>query len=295
MSSWISKKSNTRVFRSHDRPYSNTVLNTIIPVSNIGDINVNYYIAGGKLGDFIYQLSVIKYNYDKFGKKGVLYLANIGDKFSFSLDTTYNDTKELILKQEYIQEYKIYNNQKYDINLSNWRSKITETNMLNWVQIYKIAFDIEWAKNKWLDNIDNDISLHDTILITHSLMRYNKNIDFSIINNLVEKNTVIFICFNMDEYDNFRYKYNINIGVIVCKDITEIATKIHSCKLLIGNLSAPLAVSLALHKKTIGILPTDPVHFVTDVKLNSNLKEQLPFYTVVNNNDEFKKAIINVL
>jgi hypothetical protein len=285
MSSWISvQKRPVRIFENQNKSDRlETVKNTI------------YYIAGGKLGDFIYQLSVIKYNYDKLGKKGVLYLANIGDKFSFSLDKTYNDTKELISKQEYIKDYQVYNNQKYDINLSSWRSKVTVSNIFNWIQIYKISFDIEWAKTKWLENIYNDTSLNDTILITHSLMRYNNNIDFSIINTLVENNNVSFICFDMIEYDNFRNKYNININTIVCKDINEIAIKINSCKLLIGNLSAPLAVSLALHKRTIGILPTEPIHFATDVNLNSNLKDTLPFYTVINNNDEFKNAIINII
>ena len=36
------------------------------------------YIAGGLFGDFFHQLSVIKEKYMQTGKKGILYIANIG-------------------------------------------------------------------------------------------------------------------------------------------------------------------------------------------------------------------------
>jgi ADP-heptose:LPS heptosyltransferase len=62
--------------------------------------------------------------------------------------------------------------------------------------------------------------------------------------------------------------------------------KIHSCKLFIGNLSAPLAFSIALHTPCIGILPTYPMHYYTDVKLNSNLTKYIPSYQVVTTQEE---------
>ena len=39
------------------------------------------YISGGLLGDFFHQLSIINENYIKTNKKGILYIADIGDTF----------------------------------------------------------------------------------------------------------------------------------------------------------------------------------------------------------------------
>jgi hypothetical protein len=89
------------------------------------------YISGGLLGDFIHQLSIINEVYIKTKKKGVLYIANIGDTFRNGLDKTYNDLYEIVILQEYIEDFKIYNNEKYDIDLSIWRSYPARDNIYN--------------------------------------------------------------------------------------------------------------------------------------------------------------------
>ena len=85
--------------------------------------NTVIYLSGGQLGDFIHQLSVICEVYYKYKRKGILLITNhIGNAvFHFSLEDTYNTTKQLIESQEYIQEYRIYNGEQYDIDLSRWR------------------------------------------------------------------------------------------------------------------------------------------------------------------------------
>lgn len=294
MSSWISvHKPRVRVFKPVVKEEKNEISNDITkPVIETNyPINVKYYISGGKLGDFIHQLSVIKYNYDFFGKKGVLYLADIGDKFSMGLERTYNETKDIVLKQDYILDYQIYNNQRTDINLSNWRKNIVNNIGLNWKQIFRKTYDIDWANTRWLNNIEKDNSLHNTILITHSTVRYNNKINFDIIHNLIEQNEKIyFICFDIMEYNEFISKYNISLPLILCKNVTEMISKIDACKLLVGNLSSPLALAFSLHKDCIGILPSN-----VELDINLNTKLNLPFYTAVNDNDELHEAINNKL
>jgi len=244
--------------------------------------SVKRYLSGGKLGDFIYQLYVIYYNYKYYGKKGILYIGNVGDNFRFGLEKTYNDTRDLILSQEYIEDYQIYTNQKYDLNLSNWRALIRDTNEKNWYEIYLQAFDVPWGNTKWI-TIDTDSYVEDSILLNHSTMRFNQHINYKkLIDEIKQNHTLFFICFDMFEYEQFQLKYNVSMPVIVCKSINEMYQKINRCKLFIGNLSAPLAFSLSLHKQSIGILPTDPMHHFTDVKLNSNL-DTMPFYKLIRN------------
>ena len=55
------------------------------------------YTSGGRLGDFINQLSVINENYIKTGRKGVLYIGYTGDSFSNKVIGTYKDTYNIII------------------------------------------------------------------------------------------------------------------------------------------------------------------------------------------------------
>jgi hypothetical protein len=84
-------------------------------MSNTGFIA---YLAGGMLGDFIYSLSIIKEKYIQTGKKGILYISEKGDHFRNGLINTYNDTYDIIVKQDYIEKYEIYNNQPINIDLT---------------------------------------------------------------------------------------------------------------------------------------------------------------------------------
>ena len=288
MSSWISKHRRIvraplpeRVQRNEHHQEEEVSHDIQIPNNRLNwNPSVKRYLSGGKLGDFIYQLYVIYYNYKYYGKKGILYIGNVGDNFRFGLEKTYNDTKDFILSQEYIEDYQIYKNQKYDLNLSNWRTLIDNTNEKNWYEIYLQAFDVPWGDTKWI-TIDKELYVEDTILLHHSTMRFNQHINYKkLVDEIKQNHTLCFICFDIFEYEQFQLKYNVTMPVILCKSIHEMYQKINGCKLFIGNLSAPLAFSLSLHKQSIGILPTDPMHYSADVKLNSNL-DNMPFYKLI--------------
>ena len=69
------------------------------------------YLSGGLLGDFIFQLSVINENYIDSGKKGILYLSNKGEAFRNNIEDTFKDIYNIIKNQEYILDFKIFNNE----------------------------------------------------------------------------------------------------------------------------------------------------------------------------------------
>ena len=237
------------------------------------------YISGGRLGDFIFQLSVIHANYIKTGKKGILYIANIGDKFVRGVETAYNDIKELIISQEYIEDFKIYNGEQYDINLSTWRDTVFNNNY-NWIELYRTTFNINFGITKWIDSISINPELQDKILINFSLQRENTHINIHELLNKYDSSKLCFICLNEDEYNNFRDKTLTNIPFIYCKDILELCISINSCELFIGNFSAPLCVALAQHKKCIGIAPTDPKHNI-DLVLIKDIEKQWSHFSII--------------
>ena len=50
------------------------------------------YYSSGRLGDFIYQLSVINENFLTTGKKGILYISDKPEAFAHGLQKAYEDT-----------------------------------------------------------------------------------------------------------------------------------------------------------------------------------------------------------
>jgi len=109
----------------------------------INDNNIIVYIASGLLGDFFSQLSVIKEKYNETGQKGILYICNIKETFRNPLEEVYKDTYDIIMSQEYIIDYKIFNNEAYDIDLSSWRHYPLLFQQ-NFHKTYSSTYNIDW-------------------------------------------------------------------------------------------------------------------------------------------------------
>lgn len=208
------------------------------------------YVSGGLLGDFIHQLSIINQIFLKTGRKGILYIANTGDMFRHGLQVAYQDTYQLVAGQSYIKEYKLYyDNEPYDINLSQWR-----TNPLlfktSWSTLFYDTYNVTWGIDKWL-TVPHDNTFNDTILITTTSYRPAYNIDFTYIcKNYCKR--IKFIDLTDDETEHFKTEFNANdIAFYKPGSIYELAVAINSCKLFIGNMSTPLAIACALHKTSI--------------------------------------------
>jgi hypothetical protein len=212
------------------------------------------YIAGGLLGDFIHQLSVINEVFLSTGRKGILYISNIGDAFRLGLETTYKDTYDIIMKQIYIADYKIYNNEpNIEVDLSAWR-KSRLLFKTSWYEIFKNTYQVEWGTHPWITNIEIDNTWQNKILINTTQIRFTNHIDY---NELIKKygaENIIYIGFNDAEYNYFLQKTGIKQGTIQYykpATLMELTIIINSCKLFVGSLSAPLSIAHALYKNRI--------------------------------------------
>jgi hypothetical protein len=219
-------------------------------------LNPLFYLAGGKLGDFILQLSVVEQNYRKTGRKGVVYMYdNIPNlryvpTFSNGLQGTYDDIYNLIIKQEYILDFKIWNNYYYDINLSKWYNSPLLYHT-SWCNIFKSEYDVEWGKEKWIQTKQLDI-YKELIVITP----FARDITVNLIELLSKLDTskMVFACFTQEQYKNFVKKFGLELPVILCKNIEDMAIVINSCALYIGCMSSPLALAQATHANTVALL-----------------------------------------
>jgi len=210
--------------------------------------NTISYLAGGMLGDFIYELSIIKEKYIETGKKGNLYLSEKGESFRFGLENTFNDTYQLIINQEYIECYEIYKNQQIDIDLNSWRWN-KSVDYKNWYIKYSETYNVEWGKNKWLV-VSTDEKWSNKVLINTTDYRWPIHIDFHLLDNLY-KNDLVFISFDETQYKIFKEKTGLNIDLYKPKNLIDLCVAINSCKLFVGSQSTPLTIAMALHKQSI--------------------------------------------
>lgn len=229
-----------------------------------------YYLSGGLLGDFIHQLSVIKENYIKTGMKGTLYIANQGDAFRHGLDTAYNDLKQIIESQDYIYEFKIYNNEKYNINLSAWRQSPL-LYRANWHAIFHNLYSVDWGNNKWID-LPICEGMQNKILVCHSIHRWKSNFNYKCYVDTLDASKLLFIGISQYEYDNFVKNTGIVMPFHKCDSLYDLAICINSCEQFIGNLSSPLAFAYALHKKCIGIVDIHSPDYAHIRNLNDKLQ-----------------------
>ena len=228
------------------------------------------YIAGGKMGDFIQSLSVINENFYNTGKKGCLYLSNKGDSFH-DLNKAYHDTYDLITFQRYISSYQLVQNGMsctINIDLTLWRNSPLLFNQ-NWCNIFSNFYSIPWGKHKWLTSLEHKQHKIDKncILISTTSYRFPVNLDYkSLIENFKSAGNLIFYMSQTVEfYDDFINRTGLSKDEIeLCQptSFAEMCNMIDSCKLFIGNLSAPLAIAFAYHKEHITGFPgtLDDIH-----------------------------------
>jgi hypothetical protein len=211
------------------------------------------YVIGGLFGDFIQCLSIINEKFYETGRKGILYISNTkGDRFRNGVENTYNDTYPVIIKQNYIHEFKLHNNQQFDIDLSYWRKNpnlFKQTLYNTFIQTY----NVKWGKRQWL-NVPIDDKWKNKIIINTTSYRFSYSINFKLLQELYSDD-LVFISSSKNEYIFFKEKTNINVNYYEFSSFLELSIIINSCKFFVGSLSAPLSIAHALHKERICGLP----------------------------------------
>lgn len=228
---------------------------------------MTYYLAGGRTGDLIYNLMVIK---QKGDTENVLLLTDNlkygGDLFHYDIDKTINDLSPFLLRQSYISKVeKLIGEPPLNfVNLNDWRSSplLFKGNIMKILQgTYNIL-----PINKWID-ADVIDEFKNTCVIHRSLIRHNPNFPWeSIIEN---EEDIIFITLNPTEYHNFKFKDKVKMHL--CGSFLEFVNIINSSKKFFGNMSAPLAIAHALdHPRFAELYHKDQMHYIGDEEVSKN-------------------------
>jgi hypothetical protein len=213
------------------------------------------YDTSGFLGDVIHELSIINEKFYETGKKGVLVINEISEKFRFGLEETHKDTYDVFMNQRYIFQYytinnfppllsyinnydvdvqsiiaaklfckeaiknekviELYNREPYRINLSSWRTEEWYLHPMN-VSFERTYGIKHWGHHKWL-TVPKDATYENYIIININPNRGVSNINFKkVFNSFASKYKFLFICNRENDYEHFVSTYLDNIPVIPC-------------------------------------------------------------------------------
>ena len=208
------------------------------------------YGCGGRLGDTIHQLSIVNEKYLKTGRKGVVYLSDtLGDPFDRGVESTFNDIREVIELQPYIESLHIHNGESIDINLSKWRGSQFSYDQ-SWKQTFQETFNVPWNDNPWISTIPN-LQYKDTTFLSVGTNRYNHVLRYHEMYKKIDN--LVFLATSQDIYDTFVSKTGVRMPYLICSSFSDLASVIMGCKGIIGSLSMPLALADAMWKPRLAI------------------------------------------
>jgi hypothetical protein len=232
------------------------------------------YITGGRLGDAVHALYVIKEKYMSTGRIGDLYLSlNFekygGDKFNFPIEVTQYELQEFLFQccpyihKVYILEEDESNLdlEKYHevINLNNWRN--FRPGSRDWLTLLQDAYDITYNIHPWFypsplwfmrPNSKPYVAIHKSIHRTNYKFPW-----MEILEHYKAKGYDVFFVSSTPEVEYEYFLCKDHVFLHHCHSIIEMAYWIYHSEVFIGNLSSPLAMSTAFGKTSIIEMPND--------------------------------------
>jgi len=203
------------------------------------------YLHKPKMGDIIYSLPFIKHN-----GGGILYLDPVSKHFPNQKQHWEEQFKwlmPLIQHQEYIEEVKIYNGEKYDIDLDEYMNTthLTPHDTVNIVDNHFIAQGEPLIPYQpWLTTMYK-INLSKTIVANSS--NHHNNVDYKKLLKISEFHFVG----TETEIAAFSKRCGRKFPSCVVNNALELANIISGCETFIGNQSLPLAIALGLGKNCL--------------------------------------------
>lgn len=227
------------------------------------------YNIGPKLGDFINGLMIPRYLYEKTGKKAIIYISNEGCTFTNPIKQTFEELRPLILKQDFVKDFRIHRKEKCDYNLYTFRQS-PNIFKKSWVEIYfnmflpneEIPIDYQW--------LYLPITMNNNILLNRSARPVSPSTREKY-EELVDKYKIKFICSDISQFNQFFLSQKTEL--LHKPNLYNMCEEIAACELFIGNQSAPLAIASAFGKNRIIELRQNPdaPHYKQEEKYSTSL------------------------
>lgn len=229
------------------------------------------FVGGGRIGDYIHTLYVVKNLCAERSEKANLYMAEGGDTFKFGLQRAFDDVRSLIVAQPYINTFSILPSGLIDpiIDLNTWRVGLdrnpsTGSYALGWSDLLssRYGFSVP-SEYKWLSADAIDDLAKDKVLIHRSTHHHNTGFPWAQVID-ASPYSVLFVTSNQEEWDAFPLKSHPRVSLHLVPNIKAMAEAMASCRFFIGNQSSPFALASALDVPRLVELDYDPAGFYTD-------------------------------
>jgi len=218
------------------------------------------FILGGRMGDLIHMLYVVKNTPGKHD----LFITDRrdlhSDGFIYPLEQTIQELLPVLMQQEYVNSVKPYDNEEA-INLNLWRRYVYSA---SWTNLLAKTFNVPATGGAWMTEQGRSYSYRNETIIHCSTPGARRG-DWS----KVDLMDGIFMGTD-EEYNSFG---KFNLTHVMPKTLREMFILINSCKLFIGNQSLPLAVAHALDVPRIGVLnEVDKAAYIGEELIYPNFK-----------------------
>jgi hypothetical protein len=250
--------------------------------SHMKEINI---LVGPRLGDLLHSLALPKYIYDKMGIISNIYMTEINDNFSTSLENTFEDLRPVIESQTFCKSFQILD----EIKFPNWKKTFINTqNFRKSPWLYKTTWS-QLILNSCLQSqpkvpkdfkiieLPKDDKYKNALIInrrdgSHEKSSLTKKVYKDVISQFEE---VYFLYFDKNHYEEFFYKDLVK--PLHMENLYKTMVAINSCKLFLGNQTGSYAMATIMNVDRIGelfhkTLFRDDLHYLNDGNLFQNVE-----------------------
>lgn len=230
------------------------------------------YLAQGQLGDLIHSICVCKKIFENTGKKADIFISDKHFNFLYGIQITYSELKPVLLMQNWVNSVSIHKGELIDIDLTDYRinEKLFKT---NWLELHfstHLPNEIVPKEYSWIEMPINE-EFSNCLIINRSLKPsyMSKEVQDRYRSVLEKHEKKYFICTDKRQYDIFPLKGMCKL--VKVKNLYDFFVTINSCKLYLGNQSAPTAMAVAMNVPRIVELRNnhDGYHYINDVNYYS--------------------------
>ena len=201
------------------------------------------FVAGGRMGDFIHALYVVKNLCEREKTKASIRLVDGGDAWKHGLRRAYDDCWSIVLEQPYVESLRLFEflDQEPVTDLTAWRKGFSYGKC--WSQFFSEFYGIKQSQYKWMETGRTDLRTKGRVAIHRTLYRQNAEFPWEKILSAIP-DEIVFVTSDKEEWEGFPFKRP-NMSLVLAPTITEMAIAISSSRLFIGTQSCPMALACA--------------------------------------------------
>lgn len=253
----------------------------------------NNFLIGGKLGDFLHALYVVKHLSLKNETKAKIHMVDIG--WERGIKNTFEELKSIILQQDYVEAFSILENYEMDPEQTPQKNspiKVFDPQILAeghvdmgdylrspwlykscWSEIFSRTFGFEIPdSNQWMTYNKTDDRFKGKVVIhrRYNPIRLNNQFPYE---QILEQynNQIVFVSTSEQDYEEFPFKDR--LPFIQTNTLDELFSIVNSCDMVVSNLTGITVIAHALNKLRIIELPNtaDAIHCIGEEKYSDKV------------------------